>query len=299
MIAAQIAAVLGGAHRSGAWWRCRCPVHGSRGPTLALRDGERGLIVHCHASCEPRDVLAELRYRRLVAGDFLDSPSGAIPRGIEPAEDRARRVEAAWRIWGAATDARGSPVAAYLAGRGITIAPPSSLRCAPSLRRPGGTSGVAMVARIDSPDGELIGISRTWLDRDAAGIWRRRDRAMLGRAAGGAVRLAPAAETLLIGEGIETCLTVMQATVQPAWAGLSTAGLMTLALPPIARTVFILADHDISGAGERVARIAAARWLAEGRRVRIAMPPEPGSDFNDIFVGRACALIAEVNDVAA
>ncbi len=42
MTAAEIAAALGGGHRSGAWWRCRCPVHGSRGPTLALRDHERG-----------------------------------------------------------------------------------------------------------------------------------------------------------------------------------------------------------------------------------------------------------------
>jgi hypothetical protein len=38
MTAAEIAATLGGACRSGAWWRCRCPVHGSRGATLALRD---------------------------------------------------------------------------------------------------------------------------------------------------------------------------------------------------------------------------------------------------------------------
>ena len=44
MTAAEIAAALGGAHRSGAWWRCRCPVHGSRGATLALRDGDWRLI---------------------------------------------------------------------------------------------------------------------------------------------------------------------------------------------------------------------------------------------------------------
>ena len=34
--AATIAAALGGFYRSGAWWRCRCPVHHSRGATLAL-----------------------------------------------------------------------------------------------------------------------------------------------------------------------------------------------------------------------------------------------------------------------
>jgi phage/plasmid primase-like uncharacterized protein len=128
---------------------------------------------------------------------------------------------------------------------------------------------------------------------------------MLGRAAGGAERLAPAAETLLIGEGIETCLAAMQATAQPAqpaqpaWAALSTAGLVALALPPVSQEIVILADHDRSGAGERAARIAATRWIAEGRRVRIAIPPEPGSDFNDVLAGRAYGRVTEACDVAA
>lgn len=60
--------------------------------------------------------------------------------------------------------------------------------------------------------------------------------------------------------------------------------------------MIILADHDVSGAGERAARHAAARWLAEGRRVGIAMPPVSGTDFNDVLFGRA---LAEVTDVAA
>jgi len=47
--------------------------------------------------------------------------------------------------------------------------------------------------------------------------------------------------------------------------------------------VTILADNDKNGAGERAAHTAAARWLAEGRRVRIAMPPLPGTDWNDVL----------------
>jgi putative DNA primase/helicase len=153
-----------------------------------------------------------------------------------------------------------------------------------------------MEARIDALDGELIGVHRTWLYRGPDGVWRRCDRAMLGRAAGGAVRLAAAAETLLIGEGIETTLAGMQATGLPAWAALSTSGLKTQILPPIVRELVILADHDVSGAGERAAYAAADRWLAEGRRVRIALPPEPGTDIADVLAGRA---YAEVRDVAA
>jgi putative DNA primase/helicase len=163
---------------------------------------------------------------------------------------------------------------------------PSLLRYAPALRQPDGSRGPAMVARIDSIRGELIGVHRTWLCRDADGRWRRCDRAMLGQTSGGAVRLSPAAETLLVGEGIETVLAAMTAIGMPGWAALSTSGLVKLELPPIVRTVIILADHDVSGAGERAARIAAAGWLTEGRRVRIALPPEPGSDFNDVLLAR-------------
>ena len=200
------------------------------------------------------------------------------------------------RIWDAAGNARGTPVATYLAGRGITVDPPPPLRWAPALRRRDGTDGPAMIGRIDSIDGEVIGVARTWLARDAAGNWCRRNRAMLGRAAAGAVRLALAAETLLIGEGIETTLAGMEATGLPGWAALSTSGMVALILPQSIRTVIILADHDCSGAGERAARFAETHWRREGRRVSVWMSPRSGEDANDCLLA---ALGTERRDVAA
>jgi hypothetical protein len=301
MTAAEIAVALGSADRSGRWWSCRCPAHDDRSPSLSLRDGDSGIIVRCWAGCDPRDVLDELRRRRLIApdgGGVAARPTPVTDRGNDRA-DAGRRIEAARRIWNAARDPRGSPVARYLAGRSITLPAPPVLRWAPSLRRPDGTYRPAMVARVDSLDGELIGISRTWLDSAPEGTWRRLDRAALGPTGGGGVRLAPAAETLMIGEGIETCLAAIQATAMPAWAALSTSGMTALVLPPIVRTVVILADRDRSDAGERAARTAAERWLAEGRRVRIAMPPEPGTDFADVLAGCAYARIEQAYYVAA
>jgi hypothetical protein len=292
MIAAEIAAMLGGGHRSGQWWRCVCPVHSTRtghSQTLALRDGDRALIVKCWAGCDPQVVIAELRGRSLV-GD--DRALAVVPRG---SDDGARRIKFARQIWGIVQNPQGSPVAAYLAGRGITIALPSCLRWAPALRHPDGTHGPAMLARIDGPGGDLIGIQRTWIKCDVMGVWRRDTRAMLGRASGGVVRLAEASDVLLVGEGIETCLAAMQATGRPAWAALSTSGLAALELPQIVRHVIVLADHDRTGAGERAARAAAQRWLAEGRRVQIAMPPMPDSDFNDVLMGRTVAEACDAN----
>src|SRR3954453_9331149 len=87
MTAAPIAAALGGGYRSGEWHRCKCPVHQSSGPTLALRDGPRGLIVHCHAGCSRNDVLAELCRLGL-----LENGAGGAAAAPDPAEIERRRA---------------------------------------------------------------------------------------------------------------------------------------------------------------------------------------------------------------
>jgi len=71
----------------------------------------------------------------------------------------------------------------------------------------------------------------------------------------------------------------MQATGIPTWAALSAGGIKKLLLRPNAREVLIAADAD--PAGISAARIAAQRWHAEGRKVRIVKPPER-LDFNDL-----------------
>ena len=296
MTAAEIAAALGDARREGRGWRCLCPVHG--GNSLVIADGRDRLLLKCWGGgCDARDIFAALRCLGLIGGDpRVDrSPpaNGHTDRG------RGLQIEIARRIWDRAVDPRSTPVEHYLRERGIALALPPSLRYASALRRLDGTYGPAMVARIDSIDAEMIGIARTWLARDAAGRWCRLGRAMLGRASGGAVRLPGAAEMLLVGEGVETCLAVLQATSMPVWAALSTSGMTALLLPASVRTVIILADHDHNGAGERAARAAAQRWLAEGRRVRIAMPPQAGMDMADVLAGRSHARLVEACNVAA
>src|SRR5204862_3057407 len=101
---------------------------------------------------------------------------------------------------------------------------------------------------------------------------------------GGVVQLGTRGDLPMIGEGIESCLAAMQATGNSAWAALSTSGLRTLDLPNQVREVVVLADGD--DPGETAARDCALRWKREGRRVRIARPPQ-GLDFNDLLMGRA------------
>jgi putative DNA primase/helicase len=304
MTAAEIARALGGACRSGAWWRCRCPVHESGGPTLALRDGERALVTYCHGGCDRRDILAELRRRGLLdSGTRQDSPPSPAMRPNHRREERdaddRRRVLIAHDIWHRARDPRGTLVERYLASRGLALPDAPVLRYAASLRHLSGIHLPAMIARIDNVDGRMTAIHRTWLRPDGSGKADiDRPRAALAPTNGGAVRLGVirAGDWLAVGEGIETTLSVMQACSLPGWAALSAGGIERLILPPEAHMVVIAADHDANGTGGRTAYAAAERWVAEGRRVRIPMPPEPGTDFNDVLMGRGDT---EMRDVAA
>jgi phage/plasmid primase-like uncharacterized protein len=199
-----------------------------------------------------------------------------------------RRTEAALALWRTGVEARGTVVERYLESRGITYPVPDTLRFHPRLRHTTGGAWPAMLALVtDGRDGTAMAVHRTFLARDGGGkALVHPCRMMLGPCRGGVVRLAPAGEVTLIGEGIETCLAAMQASGMPAWAALSTSGLRTLELPDEVRDVIILADGDM--AGEAAAQIAALRWKQRGRRVRIARAPH-GMDFNDLLLASVAA----------
>jgi putative DNA primase/helicase len=296
MTAAEIAAALGNAQRSAAWHRCRCPVHNGRSASLALRDGNRRLIVHCHAGCAPEAVLDELRRRGLLV-DFSPHPgvdnSDKGDKTLPPAETRDRQFRTACALdrWRHETrPARGTIVERYWRVRGLAIAVPDTIRASAGWmrHRESGETRPAMVGLVQHVERGPSAIHVTWLAPDGSGkATLEPPRKFFGQAAGAAIRLAPANDVdwLIFGEGIETTASVMQATGLPGWAAGWDGGIERLVLPAQVRRVLIAADHDKNGAGERAARRAAQRWLAEGRRVRIAMPPNPGTDFNDFVKG--------------
>jgi putative DNA primase/helicase len=135
------------------------------------------------------------------------------------------------------------------------------------------------VTRVGNPE-KTTGVHRTFLRGDGLAKADLREQKMsLGHIRGAAVRLAPIASKLAVCEGIETGLSFMQATSIPTWAALSAAGMQALVLPPEVREVVIATDPD--SVGIKAARLAAHRWHAEGRGVRIIKPPQ-GLDFNDL-----------------
>ena len=286
MTAEIIAKALGG-RKTGGGWTARCPAHDDRKPSLSIRDADSNtVLVRCHAGCDQDRVIAALRARGLWA----EIPPRSIARNArrapvdrKPDQNDASRSEAALAIWQSAKPARGTPVEAYLASRGIGLLPPDTLRFHRGLMHPSGGIWPAMVAVVtNGVDGTPIAIHRTFLADDGGGKAPvDPQKMMLGPCRGGAVRLADPEDMLMVGEGIETCLAAMLATGHPAWAALSTSGLRALELPKNVLDVIVLADGD--DAGEAAAQSAALRWKREGRRVRIARPPH-GLDFNDMLM---------------
>ena len=289
MTAETVAKALGG-RKAGSAWIARCPAHQDREPSLSITDADDGkVLVRCHAGCDQHRVIASLKARGIWSdtgrchGNIIGSGSGAtneLDRG------NAKRTQAALRMWGATAPADGTLVETYFRSRGVVIPVPATLRFHAAIKHPRGQLWPAMIALVTrGTDGAPLAIHRTFLARDGHGKAPvEPTKMMLGPCRGGAVRLGPIGDRLMIAEGIETALSAMQATRQPAWAALSTSGLRTLELPDHVRDVVVLADGDEPG--EAAARDAALRWKREGRRVRIARPP-PGFDFNDVLLGRA------------
>ena len=298
--------LLPNGHREGAEWRVGS-VQGETGKSLGVHlSGAKAAVWRDFASAEGGDGLDLVQAAKGFATkrEAIAWAKGWLGmEGGEPAERRARapdrsraqrqhqphgrdgadqRYELARRIWRESKPALGTPVATYLKGRGITLPPPPSLRFHSALRHaPTALDLAVMVAAVQAPDGKLCAIHRTFLRADGRGKAPvSKPKMMLGRCAGGAVRLARSNGRLAICEGIETALSVQQETGVPTWAALSAPGMVGLILPLGIRDVTLAPDGD--EAGERAAREAAKRFVREGRRVHIARPPH-GADFNDVL----------------
>jgi putative DNA primase/helicase len=267
-------------------YKCRCPVlshgkgKGDAKRSLFVRDDNRPgrVFVHCYAECEWRDIVAELRRMGLWGGGVSVSSSQKAPAPKRDYTPLARE------IWRNSVPAAGTLVELYLRSRAITIPPPPTLRFHAALaHKPSRTVWPAMVALVTRGK-SFLAIHRTYLARDGSGkapLGEEYDQKMsLAPISGGAIRLGPVQPTVCIAEGIETALSVMQATGLTAWAAISAGNFKKLELPDDVREIIICADPDPTG--QDMANKASDRWMLDGRTVRIALPP-PGQDFNDVL----------------
>jgi hypothetical protein len=226
------------------------------------------------------DLLAEARA-------YLGRPQPVLPAA--PVQRTTKfpsgTPEAASRLFAASLCLAGSLAEVYLHSRGITqMVPSATLRFHPKCwhRDEGQTKSIprpALIAAVTDGAGALQGVHRTWLahdgkDKAAVEVPRR----AMGHLLGNAVRIVPADQTLVLGEGIETMLSVREAAPSlPVWAALSSGHLGAVLLPDGLRRLYIAIDRD--PAGQRAAERLTARATEAGIGCRV-LEPRLG-DFND------------------
>ena len=186
---------------------------------------------------------------------------------------------------------KGTLADVYFAARGTNTPEANSVRFAASLRHQSGVSYPAIIARVDGVDGVMMSIHRIWLAHDGSGkapVPKKQQKMSLGPTRGGTVRLAEArdGEPLLLGEGVETTQTAMQASSRPGWATLGTSGLSSDSLPDHVKDVILLGENDGGKNAKAIAKVA-GDLQKKGVRVRVAWPLEGFKDFNDMVMGAA------------
>ena len=298
--------------RQGRYWTAG-DTRGARGRSLFVRLAPPGVPGKWTdaATGEHGDLLdliriasgtGSLRVALAEARAFLASP--AMPSDGSP-EDYDR-TDAARRLWRRCRAIDGTHAEAYLRARAIHRCRFPALRFHPALFYRDG-SGVrrlpALVAAVTGDAGEhpgpgerpghgaIAGVQRSWLDPDRpAKAPVSRPRKALGRIHGLAVRFGdPVAGTLLVGEGIETVLSIVTAIPETgAAAALSAGSLGAFAPPPGVTRLVIARDNDAEG--ERAAERLVRRCARTGVAALVVVPE--GDDFNSDLVALGAATLA-------
>jgi putative DNA primase/helicase len=250
--------------------------------------GDR-VVVHSFAGDGWREVLDDLKARGLVddAGRLAKggstTPDTAIP-------SRPERIAVARTLWDTARPIAGTLSAVHLLGRAVRRAAPDALRHHPAVpaavyagrgvRRP------ALVAAVRDVAGDLCAAELTYLAPNGATAAIALPRKTVGCAPGGcAVRLDPSGETLLVGEGVFSCLSASDALGLPAWALRSVGNFARWGPPAGVRRVVIAADRG--RVGETAARVLARRLRGLGLEACVRWPPAGYADWNEAAPGQS------------
>lgn len=271
-LARQIADTFGTKpSRQGREWRCHCPVHegdgGRHKPSLAIwPTSEKGYAVKCMTGCDKSLVWAALRQRG------IKSPQ----RGGTSAEDRLRhaawkeqhRVEQLQKVRdmldtaepldrsGLASE---TPVAIYLAGRGIDLSyDPPKVSTLFDVEDPLFAGAPAFASVICDPttleDERPRVVGATILSLLPSGKPRigltsgKKLRSIIGVSKGFGVPYGKPESTLVVAEGVESMLAARQLLGIPfGIATLAAPNMPFLAVPEWVSEVVLAADNDTPG----------------------------------------------------
>lgn len=289
---ALVAALGGDLYNGGSRASIPAPGHsaGDRSVSLLLSGGR--VVIHGFGAADWRTARDDLRARGFI-DDAGRLTGGGRSGASTPRPDLRVRRETAARLWSGTVALQShDPACRHLSrrairsgGSGVNVGfhPQAPV----SVYREGGRSRPALLARISDVDDRLTAVEITYLDLDgrvATGL--RLARKTVGQVPPGvAVRLAPAAEQMLVAEGVATTLSAMDRFDIPGWALMAANNLAAWTPPSNVRRVLIAADRGAvgQGAASRLRR----RLVCEGLEVRVIWPDPPFGDWNEVAVAAA------------
>lgn len=278
-----------------------CPFHGERTASFTVVDAlEFG---HCFGCCWHGDAIRFVMdvqgcsfreaYQRLANNDL---PTWTpVERAKAQAEERLVRLEDekdARRFFADAVPIAGTPGEVYLRARGITIPPPDTVRFGmiPSWRnketKEWGRKRPAIVCGAQDGTGAFVGIQRIFFEYDEPERGKAACKLSLGSIKGAALRLGAAAETIILAEGPEDGLSIVQeGPGLTVWVPFGTSMMPAVHFPPVVRKVIIAGQNNT--AGRIAANKASIALLEQGLEVDLAWPGRTFDDWNDQLRGRS------------
>jgi hypothetical protein len=139
-----------------------------------------------------------------------------------------------------------------------------------------------MIAAVTNDDGVVTGVLRTWLARNGRSkAPLAAPRKALGTLAGNAVCFGAPGDVLIVGEGVETVLSLRSVLpFMPLAAALSAQHLSMFRVPSTVKRLYIAVDRD--DAGFRAADVLRSRAIEAGVNAMLLLPRR--KDFNDDLV---------------
>ncbi|MCG7630083.1 toprim domain-containing protein [Epibacterium sp. MM17-32] len=260
--------------KQGNYWQVG-DTSGAKGKSLAIRlqaeGGRKAGSWQDFATGEYGDLIDLLQERlgsvtlketlREVRSFLGDAPCPAVPRDtqnrVQPEAALSKRIARARKLFAAGKPVLGTLAVTYLQGRGISRFGPA-LRYHPRVFLRQGEDdpdppqrAPALLAKITDSHGQITGCARTYLDPSTGSLAAiESPKRILGQLHGHAIRFwsGEARSDLIVGEGLETTLSVGTALPEFDLASCLTATHLGLFIPPPGiKRIWIARDNDKAG----------------------------------------------------
>lgn len=240
----------------GLYAMCRCPVHADRTPSLSIRQGTYGVLVHCFAGCNPRDIMHAL-------------PDVSRVHNREPRTTPSITTAAqAQRLWNNAISVKGTLAERYLSNRSLSSNLPD-IRYHPQCplgRKPFTVFHQALLVAVRE-QGRLVAVQRIVLDPRTG---RHCGKFLLGSCGKGVWQPPLQERVLAIAEGFEDAAAFTCLTGVTCWAAMGASRLPLLSLPDSLDTLIIAGDNNAPG--QRAAHKASIAYARAGLTIYRRFP---------------------------